>query len=133
MLADADGRGIRIEGRMSPEIFADVDETLYIRLLANLISNAVRYSSENGTVEVSLVKNDGEIIGSVRDFGEGIPAEALPHIWERFYRADASRTEVSYSGLVLSMVKWIVQAHGLDISVESTEGEGILFAFHFPT
>lgn len=132
MLADADGRGIRIEGRMSPEIFADVDETLYIRLLANLISNAVRYSSENGTVEVSLEKNDGEIIGSVRDFGEGIPAEALPHIWERFYRADASRTEGSYSGLGLSMVKWIVQAHGGDISVESTEGEGSAFTFHFP-
>ena len=132
MLADAEGRGIQIRDEAQTDVFADVDETLFIRLLANLISNAVRYSHEQGTVEVSLKKSDGEITGSVRDFGAGISKEALPHIWERFYRADTARTEGSYSGLGLSMVKWIAQAHGGDVSVESTEGQGSVFTFHFP-
>lgn len=132
MLADAEGKGIRIQEKAGPDIFADVDETLYIRLLVNLISNAVRYSRERGVVEVTVEKCDGEIRGSVRDFGTGISAEALPHIWERFYRADSARTQESHSGLGLSMVKWISQAHGGDVSVESVEGEGSVFSFHFP-
>lgn len=132
MIADAKGRGIRIEGKSDPDLYANVDETLYIRLLANLISNAVRYSHDGGTVEVTVRRNGNEIIGSVRDFGVGISGEALPHIWERFYRADAARTEGGCSGLGLSMVKWIAEAHGGGASVESTEGKGSVFTFHFP-
>lgn len=132
MLADKDGRGVRIETRIEPGIQAQADETLYIRILVNLISNALRYSRDGGVVEVSLEKEEGEIIGKVADHGSGISAKALPHIWERFYRADASRTSEGHSGLGLSMVKWIVEAHGGSVSVESTEGEGSTFMFRFP-
>ena len=132
MLADADGRGIHIETQICPEIWADVDETFYIRMLVNLISNALRYSRENRLVEVSLEQDGGVITGSVRDYGQGIAPDAQPHIWERFYQAEASRTDGSHAGLGLSMVKWIAEAHGGSVSVESEEGQGSTFSFCIP-
>ena len=132
MLADADGRGIHIETQICPEIWADVDETFYIRMLVNLISNALRYSRENGLVEVSLEQDGGVITGSVRDYGQGIAPDVQPHIWERFYQAEASRTDGSHAGLGLSMVKWIAEAHGGSVSVESEEGQGSTFSFCIP-
>lgn len=132
MLADGSGRGIRIESRISPGVEADADETLYIRMVSNLLSNAVRYSHDDGKVEVILEERDGEVRGRVRDYGVGIAAEDLPRIWERFYRADSSRTETSHSGLGLSMVRWIAHAHGGDVSVASEAGKGSEFAFYFP-
>ena len=133
MLADNEERGIHVITKIAPDIWANADETFYIRMLVNLLSNAVRYSMENGNVEVTLKKKDGNVIGSVRDHGEGISADALPHIWERFYRADSSRTDSSHSGLGLSMVKWIVEEHGGWVSAESEEGKGSVFTFCFPT
>ena len=132
MLADGSGRGIRIESRISPGVEADADETLYIRMVSNLLSNAVRYSHDGGKVEVILEERDGEVRGRVRDYGVGIAAEDLPRVWERFYRADSSRTETSHSGLGLSMVRWIAHAHGGDVSVTSEAGKGSEFAFYFP-
>ena len=132
MLAEAQGRQITVETHIAPEIWADVDETFYIRMLVNLISNAVRYSRENGRIEVSLEKSGNTVIGSVRDYGTGIAPEALPHIWERFYQADSSRTGDSHAGLGLSMVKWIAEAHGGSVTAESTEGEGSIFTFRIP-
>ena len=81
---------------------------------------------------VSLSCADGEVIGSVRDDGIGISEEDLPHIWERFYRADASRSDGSHSGLGLSMVKWIAEAHGGSVEAESRLGEGSTFIFRMP-
>lgn len=132
MLAEAQGRQITVETHIAPEIWADVDETFYIRMLVNLISNAVRYSRENGRIEVSLEKSGNTVTGSVRDYGTGIAPEALPHIWERFYQADSSRTGDSHAGLGLSMVKWIAEAHGGSVTAESTEGEGSIFTFRIP-
>lgn len=132
MLAEADGRGVRIACKIQEDIFADVDETLYIRLLVNLISNAVRYSHENGEVKVGLRKEEDVAAGYVLDYGTGISADALPHIWERFYRADQSRSERQHSGLGLSMVKWIAEAHGGSVSVRSREGAGSMFLFRIP-
>lgn len=132
MLAEADGRGVRIACKIQEDIFADVDETLYIRLLVNLISNAVRYSHENGEVKVGLRKEEDVAEGYVLDYGTGISADALPHIWERFYRADQSRSERQHSGLGLSMVKWIAEAHGGSVSVRSREGAGSMFLFRIP-
>ncbi len=132
LLADAEGRGVRISCDAGSDITACVDETLFIRLLVNLISNAVSYSRPNGKVTVSLSCADGEIKGTVRDNGIGISEEDLPHIWERFYRADASRQPGGHSGLGLSMVKWIAEAHGGSVEAESRLGEGSTFTFHMP-
>ena len=132
LLADAEGRGVRISCDAGSDITACVDETLFIRLLVNLISNAVSYSRPNGKVTVSLSCADGELTGTVCDNGIGISEEDLPHIWERFYRADASRQPGGHSGLGLSMVKWIAEAHGGSVEAESRLGEGSTFTFHVP-
>ena len=82
---------------------------------------------------VTLSANEAEITGSVQDDGIGIPADKLDKIWQRFYQVDPARTSGSSSGsgLGLSMVKWIVQAHGGRIEVSSRLGEGSCFTFHF--
>lgn len=132
LLADAEGNGVEISCEAGGDIMAFMDETLFIRLLVNLISNAVSYGRRNGRVDVSLTCVDGEIIGTVRDDGIGIAEKDLPHIWERFYRADASRAGGSHSGLGLSMVKWIAEAHGGRVEVQSRPGEGSVFTFRLP-
>lgn len=124
-------RGIRIETQIEEGVCGEADETLFIRLWMNLIGNAVSYGKENGWIKVRLSEKDGMITGSVQDNGIGIGAEALPHIWERFYQADTSRKDQG-SGLGLSMVKWIVEAHGGTIWAESEPGRGTKFEFSFP-
>ncbi len=108
------------------------DETLLMRLWINLVENAIAYTQEGGKIQVGLFQKEGAITGYVKDNGMGISQEDLPKIWERFYRADSSRTDSSHSGLGLSMVKWIVQAHGGTIRAESTKGKGSLFVFTLP-
>lgn len=115
-----------------PDIFASVDETFYIRMLSNLLSNAVGYGKVNGHVNVSLYRQRDLIIGTVEDDGIGISPEDLPHIWERFYRADSSRNASGHAGLGLSMVKWIAEAHGGSILAKSTVGKGSTFTFILP-
>ena len=134
-LADDAGRGLQIHCEIQPDIHAMADETFYIRMLVNLISNAVAYSNEKGNIYVSLSSSGGWVNGAVKDEGIGISEEDLPHIWERFYRADASRTnraQGSHSGLGLSMVKWIAEAHGGRVSVTSVPGKGSTFTFSMP-
>lgn len=128
----AEEKGIRILTDIQPGILGNADESLYIRMLDNLISNGVYYGNPGGYVKISLFEEGDLVKGVVEDNGRGIPAENLPRIWERFYRVDASRTDQGHSGLGLSMVKWIVQAHGGEITVESREGEGSRFTFWFP-
>lgn len=132
ILADEAGTGIRIICQIRPDIKAEVDETLYIRMLVNLISNAVAYGKENGHVWVTLEQSGSEVTGTVRDDGIGISPEDLTRIWERFYRADTARTGGNHSGLGLSMVKWIAEIHGGWVKVESRQGEGSVFSFGLP-
>lgn len=131
LLADSRGNSIQIVQKIKPDIFAFVDETFYIRMIVNLLSNAVAYSKENGTIEISLSETEQEVVGVVSDNGIGISAEDLPHIWERFYQASSSRSG-SHSGLGLSMVQWIVEAHGGWIKAESVPGIGSKFTFGLP-
>lgn len=134
----ADKKRIKIWPEIETDIYGRVDETFYIRMLINLISNAIYYGNDGGNIWVTLKKGPDEvtgkdmIIGSVRDDGIGIGAEELHHIWERFYRADKSRADGGHSGLGLSMVKWIAEAHGGRIQAESTPGSGSTFTFMFP-
>lgn len=131
LLANSSGKEIQIIQNIEPEIIASVDETFYIRMIVNLLSNAVAYSKENGRIEICLSKVEHEVIGVVRDNGIGIPEEKLPYIWDRFYQVSPSRSG-NHSGLGLSMVQWIVKAHGGWIEAESIQGEGSKFTFGIP-
>ena len=132
VLAEEKGLCRTFELQIAPEVYAWADESYYIRLLVNLLENAVYYGKENGMVKVTLAKNGKMIEGIVEDNGIGISEEDLVHIWERFYRADSARSTDSHSGLGLSMVKWIVEAHGGTIRAESRLGEGTRFIFEIP-
>lgn len=132
LLAEEKGLCRTFELKIAPEVYAWADESYYIRLLVNLLENAVYYGKENGMVKVTLAKNGKMIEGIVEDNGIGISEEDLVHIWERFYRADSARSTDSHSGLGLSMVKWIVEAHGGTIRAESRLGEGTRFIFEIP-
>lgn len=132
LLAEEKGLCRTFELQIEPEVYARADESYYIRLLVNLLENAVYYGKENGMVKVTLSKNGKMIEGIVEDNGIGISEEDLVHIWERFYRADPARSTDSHSGFGLSMVKWIVEAHGGTIRAESRLGEGTRFIFEIP-
>lgn len=132
LLAEEKGLCRTFELQIAPEVYARADESYYIRLLVNLLENAVYYGKENGMVKVTLSKNGKMIEGIVEDNGIGISEEDLVHIWERFYRADPARSTDSHSGFGLSMVKWIVEAHGGTIRAESRLGEGTRFIFEIP-
>lgn len=103
------------------------------QILSNLLDNAIKYSQGGGQVEVKVLPQDCKILFSVKDTGLGIPSEHLPRIFERFYRADPSRSRAQGgTGLGLSIVKHLVQLHGGEIWVESTLGEGSTFFFTIP-
>lgn len=122
-------KNISVFSELAPDIYIRGDETLLIRMWINLLENAVRYGRKGGKIKVCLYSENGKVYGSVADDGIGIAEDDLPHIWERFYQADSARSLSSSSGLGLSMVLWIVKAHGGTIGVESHLGEGSCFKF----
>jgi signal transduction histidine kinase len=109
------------------------DAALLGRVMANLLSNAIKYTASGGQVTVCAKPQDDDRLQiEVIDTGRGIPAESLPHIFDRFYRVPDSEEEVEGTGLGLSIVKSIVEKHGGKIWVESEEGKGSTFAFTVP-
>jgi signal transduction histidine kinase len=103
------------------------------QILYNLMDNAMKYTPDEGTVTVTLRREDDAIVWRVRDNGVGIPEEDLDHIFDRFYRVDKARSrETGGTGLGLSIVKQLVTMHGGTISVESEAGKGSEFVVSFP-
>ena len=104
------------------------------QVLLNLLGNAIQYTPPGGDVVMSLAKIGEQVRIIVRDTGPGIPAEDLPFIFERFYRAEKSRTREKSSGfgLGLSIAQWIVENHGGSLEVESKVGMGTTFAIWLP-
>ena len=114
------------------DLFIKADQTLMMRLLMNLLTNAIAYSKASGTVHMQLFRDETNIIGKVSDNGIGISEQHITKIWDRFYRVDAARSSnIGNTGLGLSMVKWIVELHGGEITVESKLGEST-FTFKLP-
>jgi signal transduction histidine kinase len=112
---------------------AAADIGLVERALSNLIDNAIHYTPEGGTVRVRLENEMGEVCVEVSDTGPGIPDDALPHIFERFYRVDKSRDrDKGGAGLGLAIAKTILELHDRSLTVESTVGAGTTFRFRLP-
>lgn len=132
MQALAEDKGISVECRIdSVEVLGD--ETRLRQIIVNLLDNAIKYTSDGGHVQVLAGRRGSRAWLEISDDGVGIPAEALPHVFERFYRADKARSRASGGvGLGLSIVKAICTAHGGEISVSSQDGKGSTFTVEFP-
>ncbi|WML37344.1 ATP-binding protein [Clostridium sp. OS1-26] len=101
------------------------------QVFINILSNAVKFTNENGKIWVNLTKNKNEIIVSIRDTGIGISKKDLPFIFERLYRGDKSRNKIDGSGIGLTIVKNILTFHSASINVESEVNKGSTFTIHF--
>lgn len=103
------------------------------QVIVNILSNAVKYSDDGTRVEIKTSASNGVVVVEVRDYGVGIPAEDVPHIFDRFYRVDADlHRNREGTGLGLAIVKSIIDQHGGQISVESSVGQGSTFRFTLP-
>jgi len=127
-------KGVRLElllNGAAPTLHAD--ETRLGQVLDNLLSNALRYTPSGGRIVLGASAANGRVTFSVQDTGPGIAPEALPLIFDRFYRADPARSEATgESGLGLAIAKALVEAHGGTLSVESTVGQGTTFRIDLP-
>ncbi len=129
----AAAREIRLECQTAEDIPFRGDEELLRRLVMNLLDNAIRYTPQGGQVSAALQADGGELKMEVRDTGMGIAPEAMPHVFERFYRADKARSRQDGGfGLGLAIVKWIAESHGGAVQVASQAGTGTMFTVRLP-
>lgn len=111
-------------------VYADPDRI--DQVLSNLLLNAIQFSPDGQTIEVSVERKGKAAVVSVRDYGVGIPPEDLERIWQRFYKSDKARSARSGSGLGLSIVRHVLEQHGTRATVESRPGAGSRFSFELP-
>lgn len=130
----ADKAKVRLLYDRTPEPVRLVgDATLLGRVASNLLSNAIRHTLEGGEVRITVTQNGSSVSMTVSDTGKGIPLEAQPRIFERFFRADSSRARMSGGhGLGLSICRGFVEAHGGTISFTSKPGQGTTFVVRLP-
>ena len=129
----AQNKGVAIHLNVERPVRVEADPDRLAQVFVNLIDNALRHTPAGGSVAVELDAHGADAILRVRDTGLGIPYRDLPHIFERFYVVDRSRTrESSGAGLGLAIVKGIVEAHGGSISAESMLGTGTTFTVRLP-
>jgi len=127
-------KGVSLETRIDPNAgVIQADRTALEQIAFNLVENAIRHTASGGQIAVETAREGGFAAFRVRDTGSGIPAEHLPRIFERFYRADAGRSrEAGGTGLGLAIVKHLVEAHGGTVNAESVEGRGTTIKALFP-
>lgn len=115
-------------------LFVDADIDKVQQVLYNLLDNAIKFSHDNSSIKISSEEKGDKVFISVKDYGIGIPKESIKKIWERFYKTDSSRgKDKKGTGLGLSITKEIINAHGENINVISTEGVGTEFIFSLTT
>lgn len=117
---------IELHLEIEPDALAFGDQSLLTQLTINLVENAIKYGKPHGNVHIHVAKSGKGCRVTIADDGMGISQESLPHIFERFYRADLARDR-SGTGLGLSIVKWIVDMHHGEIAVQSELGKGTTF------
>ena len=126
----AQGVAVRLGAEDQAQVMGDHDRLR--QLLLNLVDNALKYTSAGGEVTLSMCRRDGWVQVAVADTGIGIAPDDLPHIFERFYRADRRPTRPGGSGLGLSIGQWIAQAHAGRLEVASQPGRGSTFTLWLP-
>jgi two-component system phosphate regulon sensor histidine kinase PhoR len=137
----AQSGGLHLELQTPPDVWVAADRDRLEQVLTNLIDNALKYTPSGGRIDVRVTASADDVEVAVSDTGRGIPPEDVPHVFERFYRADRSRARgrtteqgagTGGTGLGLAIAKHIVEAHGGRISVRSQFEVGTTFAFTLP-
>ena len=134
MLGESAGISVTSEIPSTPIPMA-VDRHRIREMLLNLVTNAIKYTPQGGTVALTLDQEDGSVVFTVADTGIGIAPGDLPHIFDRFWRADPARSRTGErpgTGLGLAITKWIAEAHGGSITVQSRAGRGTVFTVRLP-
>jgi signal transduction histidine kinase len=121
----AEAKGLQFRTAITSPVQICGDAARLRQVFYNLLDNAIKYTPEHGTVEVTLARKGSAAVATVRDTGIGIPAEHLPHVFERFYRVDKARARAEGgTGLGLSIVRSIVAANGGKVELESAPDRG---------
>ena len=127
--SQADSQGVRLSADVSPGIPPiDVDPVRVSEVLSNLLSNALRHTPPGGTVTISVAPEAQGVAFAVEDTGTGIPADALPHVFDRFVKGEGSHG----AGLGLAIARSLVEAHGGELSARSAPGRGTTMRFVLP-
>lgn len=131
--AQAEASGVRIRLDASEPVVVHADPGRVRQALGNLVANALTHTPSGGRVDVVVREDGDEAVVMVSDTGEGIAPEHLPHVFDRFYRADPSRSRATGgSGLGLAITRHLVEAHGGTVEAASTPGEGATFTLRLP-
>ncbi|RLA95619.1 MAG: two-component sensor histidine kinase, partial [Deltaproteobacteria bacterium] len=129
----AEEKGLRFTFQRDGEVAVWGDKDRLRQLLVNLVDNALKYTPPGGEVRLRVERDDTLALLTVQDTGEGIPPEDQERVFERFYRVDKARSrQRGGTGLGLSICKWIAEAHGGKISLESEVGKGSTFVVQLP-
>jgi two-component system, OmpR family, sensor kinase len=130
-------KGVKLDVTGTTEMMCHGDEGLLRQMVMNLLGNAIKHTSSGGVVRMSLDQRNGQYEIRVSDTGAGIPVEAQPHIFERFYRADRSRSRAAEdgggAGLGLAIARWIAEAHKGRLYLERSDQTGSIFVASVPT
>ena len=126
-------KNLRLNARLEQGAIVQGDEERLEQVVKNLVDNSLKYTETGGEISVEVFRENGQIVLRVSDTGIGIPAGEIPRVFDRFYRVDKSRSrKIGGSGLGLSIVKWIVDAHHARIQIQSDEGKGTIVTVKFP-
>jgi heavy metal sensor kinase len=129
----AEDKNISLSFSAKEKVLVEGDRARLKQVVVNLLDNAVTYTPPGGRIQLLVRIDDGRAVLEVEDNGAGIPKDSLPHIFERFYRADKARSRrMGGTGLGLSIVQAICSAHGGEVQADSVEGQGSLFTVRFP-
>ena len=129
----AEDKGITISCDASQRLTVTGNQVRLKQVVVNLLDNAIKYTPAKGAIHLRVLAVNGHAVLEVQDNGPGIPPDALPHVFERFYRVDKSRSADSESaGLGLSIVKSICTAHGAEVEAQSAVGSGSCFRVRLP-
>jgi signal transduction histidine kinase len=129
----AEDKGISVQCNSKQSVLVEGDRARLKQVVVNLLDNAIKYTSSGGSIQLNVTRQNGHAILDVTDTGIGIPPEAVPHVFERFFRVDKARSrDEGGAGLGLSIVKSICTAHGAEVQVESAVGKGSRFRIQLP-
>ena len=129
----AEDKGVSVSCAAPTQVYVEGDQARVKQVVVNLLDNAIKYTPHGGTINLSVGAAGGKAVLEVADNGIGIPAEALPHLFERFYRVDKARSrDLGGAGLGLSIVRSICSAHGGQVEVKSQLGRGSRFRVELP-